>query len=310
MKAFRLSRFYSSLSAEAIPLSPAVRFIVDTNNVDVLQVKGTGPKGRVLKGDVLAILQQQPAKQSTTSSDVSHTTTQSKVLSATTGGSIDEPLTNMRRTIAKRLTHAKSSIPHGYSSIRCRADQMVTLRKRLKEEGVKVSLNDLIIKVVAHTLKNVPEVNCTWDDAVGVPSLSPTVDISVAVATPSGLITPIIRNADTKSVLSISEEFKDLAERAKQGKLKPEEFMGGSFSISNLGMFGIREFTAIINPPQTAILAVGGLETEPVETDGGVETASYMTLTMSHNVVAIPEELSCHWLKKCRQLFENPLICV
>jgi len=178
--------------------------------------------------------------------------------SITTSGAYEDVKNNsMRKVIAKRLTESKSSVPHFYASVEIELDNIMELRKKLKEMDIKVSVNDLIIRGSALALRDVPEVNASYIEGKGV-TMSPTVDISVAVATPGGLITPIVPKTDELGLSGISSKVKDLATRARDGKLAPEEYQGGSFCISNLGMFGINEFSAVINPPQAAILAVGG----------------------------------------------------
>ncbi|BFZ15838.1 hypothetical protein BsWGS_18876 [Bradybaena similaris] len=217
-----------------------------------------------------------------------------------TASYIDIPLTNMRRTIARRLTESKTTIPHAYASIDSDVGAVTELRKTLTNEGVKVSVNDFIIKAAALALQRVPRVNAIW--ANEGPQLSQTVDISVAVATPNGLITPIVRGATYLSVDQISKTVKELAVKARDGKLQPHEFQGGSFSISNLGMFGISEFTAVINLPQIAILAVG--TSRPVATLKGNQHR--MTVTMSYDSRAISEIEATQWLQEFRNVIENP----
>jgi Pyruvate/2-oxoglutarate dehydrogenase complex, dihydrolipoamide acyltransferase (E2) component, and related enzymes len=176
---------------------------------------------------------------------------------STSGTFTDVRNNNMRKVIAKRLTESKSTVPHFYATAEIELDNIMTLRKKLKDMEVKVSVNDLIIRASALALRDVPEVNSSFAKGDGV-KMSSTIDISVAVATPGGLITPILRNTDQLGLSDISSKVKDLATRARDGKLAPEEYQGGTFCISNLGMFGINEFSAVINPPQAAILAVGG----------------------------------------------------
>jgi pyruvate dehydrogenase E2 component (dihydrolipoamide acetyltransferase) len=175
---------------------------------------------------------------------------------STSGTFTDIKNTSMRKIIAKRLTESKSTVPHFYATTEIELDNIMALRKKLQSMDVKVSVNDFIIRACALALRDVPEVNSSF--MKGQVRMSPTVDISVAVATPGGLITPIVPNTDKLGLSDISSKVKDLATRAKDGKLAPEEYQGGSFCISNLGMFGINEFSAVINPPQAAILAVGG----------------------------------------------------
>jgi pyruvate/2-oxoglutarate dehydrogenase complex dihydrolipoamide acyltransferase (E2) component len=164
----------------------------------------------------------------------------------------------MRRVIASRLTESKAGVPHFYATAECRIDALLALRKRLAAAGEKASVNDFVIRAAALALRDVPAANVSWDDGAGAARANPGVDVSVAVATEGGLITPIVRAADAKRPPAIGEDVRALAGRAREGRLKPEEFMGGSFTISNLGMFGMDEFSAVINPPQACILAVSG----------------------------------------------------
>ncbi|RKP40072.1 2-oxoacid dehydrogenases acyltransferase-domain-containing protein, partial [Dimargaris cristalligena] len=244
----------------ALPLSPAVGHLVALYEIDPAQIKEvSGPHGRLLKGDVLRYLQAQgktkpPTKQAP----------QPKAAPAPSSGSYtDIPLTNMRRIIASRLTESKATIPHSYVKQDLCMDKLMQLRKRLNSTAeVKLSVNDFIIRASALALRDVPDANVRFNPAATDDSTLatrlPTIDISIAVATPAGLITPIIKHADQKGIATISREMKALAERARLNKLKPDEYQGGTFSVSNLGMFGINDFTAVINPPQACILAVGG----------------------------------------------------
>ena len=217
------------------------------------------------------------------------------------------PLNNMRKTIAKRLVEAKQNIPHIYLTIECELDALLDLRKQVNERRpeTKVSVNDFIVKASALALKQVPAVNASWTDTAILQYN--TVDISIAVALDGGLITPIVRNADIKGLAAISSEVKELAGRAREGKLMPEEYQGGGFSISNLGMFGIKEFSAIINPPQSAILAVGAGEQRPVVRDGELTVATVMSCTMSCDHRVVDGALGAQWLAAFKGFIEDPL---
>ena len=260
-------------------LSPAARHLSQSKGLDATVLSGTGKGGRVTKGDVLDNLSHLPPLSSskTTAEPVSQSssvsppstvqvsmpastpTISSSELPEPAGTYEDIPNNNMRKVIAKRLTESKRDVPHFYTSVEIELDQVLALRKRLaNEHGIKVSVNDLIIKSSALALRDISQVNSTFNAKTNEISISDTVDISVAVATPTGLITPIVTGADKRGLSDISSCVKDLATRARDGKLKPEEYQGGTFTISNLGMFGIDEFSAVINPPQAAILAVGG----------------------------------------------------
>ena len=222
------------------------------------------------------------------------------------------PHSTIRRVIARRLTEAKSSIPHFYVSMDIDADALWKLGDELNARSPKegegryvITLNDLVIKAAARTLRRIPTVNAAWTDDATM--LFDDVDISVAVAIPDGLITPIIRKADQKGLQTISAEMRDLAARAKAGKLKPEEFQGGGFSISNMGMFGVSHFSAIINPPQAAILAVGAAAPKPVVRNGEVAIARVMTCTLSCDHRVVDGALGATWLREFKRLCEDPL---
>ncbi|BFZ15837.1 hypothetical protein BsWGS_18875 [Bradybaena similaris] len=288
-------------------MGPSVKKLLHEYNIESTAVPATGRSGALLKGDVLDYIQAKNlTKVEQKAAKPAHTPGPTKPAPAppaaapATASYIDIPLTNMRRTIARRLTESKTTIPHAYASIDSDVGAVTELRKTLTNEGVKVSVNDFIIKAAALALQRVPRVNAIW--ANEGPQLSQTVDISVAVATPNGLITPIVRGATYLSVDQISKTVKELAVKARDGKLQPHEFQGGSFSISNLGMFGISEFTAVINLPQIAILAVG--TSRPVATLKGNQHR--MTVTMSYDSRAISEIEATQWLQEFRNVIENP----
>jgi pyruvate dehydrogenase E2 component (dihydrolipoamide acetyltransferase) len=214
----------------------------------------------------------------------------------------------MRKVIAKRLTESKQTVPHFYVTMDCDIGALLVLRKELNEtdETLKVSVNDFIIRASALALRKVPGANASWgEDGI---RLYDAADISVAVATAAGdLITPIVRAADRKGVAAISAEMKDLAARARSAKLAPDEYQGGTFTISNMGMFGVREFTAIINPPQACILAVGAGEERAVVKDGNLAVATMMSLTLSCDHRAVDGALGAKLLGAIRELIEHPL---
>ncbi|WP_373824250.1 2-oxo acid dehydrogenase subunit E2, partial [Achromobacter insuavis] len=219
-------------------------------------------------------------------------------------------LDGMRKTIAARLTEAKLTIPHFYLRRDVQLDALMairaTLNKQLEGRGVKLSVNDFIVRAAALALREVPEVNASWhDDAI---EFHAGADISVAVATDGGLVTPIVRDADVKPLSAIAGEIVELAGRAKVNRLKPEEFTGGSLTVSNLGMYGIKQFAAIINPPQAAILAVGAAERRPVVDDnGGLQAATVMTVTLSADHRVVDGAVGARWLAAFRALIENPV---
>jgi pyruvate/2-oxoglutarate dehydrogenase complex dihydrolipoamide acyltransferase (E2) component len=276
---------------------PSARHLAESKGVDATGLIGSGKGGRITKGDVLKALalgslppkelMEQKAKGGaatttlttmssvtsppssissavisppTTAATTSTTTTTSIVIPQASCTSFqDVPNNNMRKIIAKRLTESKRDVPHFYTSVEVELDNVLALRKQLAtQQEVKVSVNDFVLKACALALRDVPEVNASYSPTTQVVRPNPTIDVSVAVATPTGLITPIVPNVDQIGLFDITEKVRDLATRARLGKLTPNEYQGGTFTVSNLGMFGIDEFSAVINPPQAAILAVGG----------------------------------------------------
>ncbi|NVN11780.1 2-oxo acid dehydrogenase subunit E2, partial [Nguyenibacter vanlangensis] len=225
------------------------------------------------------------------------------------------PNSTMRKVIARRLTEAKSTIPHFYVAVDVELDALLDLRARLNAaspaegpDAFKLSVNDMLIKAAALTLRRVPKVNASYTEDATI--LYDDVDVSIAVSVPDGLITPILRNADRKSLREISAEARDLIARARAGKLKPQEFQGGSFSISNMGMFGVKEFSAIINPPQAAILAIAAGEKRAVVKGGAVAIATVMTVTLSVDHRVVDGALAAEWVSAFRAIVESPLSLV
>lgn len=273
--------------AAEFALLPSARHLSESKGVDATGLAGTGKGGRVTKGDVLKALAsgvELPRLAKSHGSNVEATPpevpkaaalptpasanaaapaapAQEVVLSEVqpSGTFHDAPNNAMRKIIAKRLTESKRDVPHFYTSVEIDLDAVLELRKEwAKKHDVKVSVNDFVLKACAMALRDVPEVNASYSIKTQTVSVTPTIDISVAVATPTGLITPIVTQIDKRGLVDITSKVRDLATRARDGKLKPEEYQGGTFTVSNLGMFGIEEFSAVINPPQAAILAVGG----------------------------------------------------
>ncbi|XP_057979505.1 dihydrolipoyllysine-residue acetyltransferase component 1 of pyruvate dehydrogenase complex, mitochondrial [Malania oleifera] len=286
-------------------ISPSAKLLIAEFGLDASSLKASGPRGTLLKGDVLAAIKSgkgssrvSSSKENIPSSSQTHPQTssaaspQSKSHPQQSDSFEDLPNSQIRKVIAKRLLESKQNTPHLYLSSDVTLDALLSFRKELKEQhGVKVSVNDIVIKAVAVALRNVPEANAYWNDEKGEVIFCDSVDISVAVATEKGLMTPIVRNADQKTISSISSEVKELAEKARAGKLTPNEFQGGTFSISNLGMFPVDHFRAIINPPQACILAVGrgNRIVEPVVGSDGIEkpavvTKMNLTLSADHRV--------------------------
>ena len=280
-------------SDERIFVSPLARRMAKQAGLDLAALKGSGPNGRIVKADIEAALQKggvaAPAPTAAPTPAAARAPTPPPVITAPHKL---VPHSSIRKVIARRLTEAKSTIPHFYVSMDVEIDALIKLLERTECESAEggtgaylITINDLVIKASAATLRRVPTVNAAWTDDAMV--LFDDVDISVAVAIPDGLITPIMRKADQKGLATISREMKDLRRRARAGKLKPEEFQGGGFSISNMGMFGVTEFAAIINPPQAAILAVAAGQKRPVVKNDSLAIATVMTCTLSvdHRVV-------------------------
>ncbi|MGL9718865.1 MAG: pyruvate dehydrogenase complex dihydrolipoamide acetyltransferase [Wolbachia sp.] len=274
-----------------IKISPLAKKIAQNENLDIKRLKGTGPYGRIIKADVLEFLDGgvQIENRERSSEDV-----------------IVE-VGNMRQVIAQRLIESKQNIPHFYLTVGCRVDKLISLKNEINsaDENNKVTINDLIIKAVAFSMKKFPDVNSSWiDDKI---LRYANIDISIAVALEDGLITPIVKDADKKSVLSISKEVKDLVSRARSGKLRTEEFQGGGFTISNLGMFGIETFSAIINPPQSCIMAVGTSKKQPIVVNEKIEIAEIIMVTLSVDHRTVDGALGARFLNAFKHYIENPL---
>jgi pyruvate dehydrogenase E2 component (dihydrolipoamide acetyltransferase) len=212
----------------------------------------------------------------------------------------------MRKAIARRLTESKSTVPHYYLKADCRVDRLLALRADVNEAAaVKISVNDFVLKAAAAAFVDVPEANATWGDAA-ITRYS-TVDMSIAVAIEGGLVTPVLRSVELMSLSEIASTVADLAERSRAGKLRQHELEGGSFSVSNLGMYGVTEFSAIINPPQSAILAVGLARQQPVVVDGQLEVGTVMTVTLSADHRVLDGALAAQWLGAFVKRIENPV---
>lgn len=302
-------------------LSPAVLHMVQTLSLEPSSIRGTGKSGRLTKGDVLMAIRAGTAKkagppaQAPKPSAAAVSKMEAPAAAAvSTGGRgrrthTDIPLTNMRKVIASRLSESKQNIPHSYHNTAVCMDGLTALRAKLKAAGGHVgSVNDFVIRAVALALRDVPEANVQFDANKSSVKQMSSVDVSVAVATPAGLITPIIKAADRKGIAAVSATMKDLATRAKDSKLKPEEFIGGTFTISNLGMFGIDSFSAVINPPQACILAVSGSTQQTfVNPEGQPETRTMMTVSLSCDARAVDGEAAGRWLTRFREYMEDPV---
>lgn len=286
--------------------SPLAKRIAEQNGMDLKAVKGSGPNGRIVKADVEA------AQPGAAPAAASPTAPAQAAPAAVSDFGIPyevEKLNSVRKTIARRLTEAKQTIPHVYLTVDVRLDALLKLRgelnKALEADGVKLSVNDLLIKALAKALIRVPKCNVSFaGDELRNYSRA---DISVAVAAPSGLITPIIVDAAAKGVTQISTEMKALADKARDGKLMPHEYQGGTASLSNLGMFGIKQFDAVINPPQAMIMAVGAGEQRPYVVDGALAVASVMSATGSFDHRAIDGADGAQLMQAFKDLIENPL---
>ncbi len=290
-------------AANRIAASPLARRVAAMGRIDLAAIRGSGPNGRIVKVDVEQAAKHAPAPAAVTAAATAATS--GTVIGERAAGS-SVPHTAMRRSIAQRLTQSKQSIPHFYLTIDCDVGALLVLRAALEAQaGFKPSLNDFLVKAVALALKEVPAINASWsDDAV---QRHAGVDVSVAVATPGGLVTPIVRGADAKSLRTIGAEIRALAERARAGPLKAHEIQGGSFTISNLGMYGIREFSAIVNPPQSCILAVGASEQRAVVRDGALAVATLTTCTLSADHRLVDGVLGAEFMGALRRLVEAPL---
>ena len=290
--------------------SPLARRMAKQAGIDLSGIKGSGPGGRIVKADIEAT---QPGRaQLAAAPTPALSQTQAAPAAPITAPHRLVPNSSMRKVIARRLAESKQTVPHFYVTMDIEIDALLKLRADLNAKSpkdgpgaFKLSVNDLVIKAAAITLKRIPMVNASWTDANIV--VFDDVDISIAVSIPDGLITPIVRRADQKGLAAISNEMKDLAARAKTGKLKPEEFQGGGFSISNMGMYGVTSFSAIINPPQAAILAVAAGQQRPVVKNGQLAIATVMTCTLSVDHRVVDGALGAEWLAAFKSVVEDPL---
>jgi pyruvate dehydrogenase E2 component (dihydrolipoamide acetyltransferase) len=293
-------------------VTPLAKRLANENHLDLSKIVGTGPHGRILKADIdLAI--KSGGVTPRTSAEAPVATAASKGPDAKQLADLlgikyrEEKVSPVRKVIASRLTESKQTVPHFYLNIPVDIDALMKRRAELNDKAgdkYKLSVNDFIIKAVAIALKKVPAANASWNGSSIL--FYENADISVAVATPNGLVTPIIKAAESKSLEQISNEMKDLAQRAKDNKLKPTEFQGGTFTISNLGMFGIKQFDAIINPPQACILAVGAGEATPVVKDGKIAVATLMNCNLSVDHRVVDGAVGAEFMAALKQALENP----
>lgn len=286
--------------------SPLARRLAKQQGIDLAAVKGSGPHGRIVKADI-----ENHDGRAAPKAAPSPGTSSGKAIPSADGDPDYELIkpSNMRKIIAERMTASKQQVPHFYLTVDCEIDKLLDARKdlnaRAKDGEFKISVNDMIIKAAAVALMQVPRANAAWSDE-GI-KLFKAADISVAVAIEDGLVTPIVRRAEGKGLRRISEEMSGLAARAKSGKLMPEEFQGGTFTISNLGMFGVKHFEAVINQPQGAILAVGAGEPRPVVKNGELAVATVMSLTLSVDHRALDGAIGAEYLAVLKGLIENPM---
>ncbi len=296
-------------SGERIFISPLARRFAEEHNVDYRQVRGTGPNGRIIKLDIEAALKQAPAA-ATVPATEALPVAEALPAGVETGEFVEIPLTAMRRTIAKRLTQSMQSAPHFYVTSVIDTGKLGELRKQINEYAatdpnpVKVSFNDLIIKAVAIALLRMPQVNVSFAEDKLIQKKQ--VHIGVAVALEQGLIVPVLHNADKRGILDIARESRRLAEAARTNRLKPEDLSGGTFTVSNLGMFDVESFTAIINPPESAILAVGSITPTPVVVDGQIVVRERMKVTLSSDHRALDGAVAARFLQELKRLLEEP----
>jgi pyruvate dehydrogenase E2 component (dihydrolipoamide acetyltransferase) len=302
--------------------SPLARRLAKEAGIDIGRISGSGPHGRVIARDVAAAKEGKglrapaAAPAAAGAPAIAPSMSDQQIRALYEDGSYELiPHDNMRRTIAQRLTASIQTIPHFYLTVDCDIGKLVAAREEINaaaakdkdgKPAYKLSVNDFVIKALALALQRVPDANVSWTEA-GLLKHKHS-DIGVAVALPAGLITPIIRNAETKSLSAISNEMKDLAARARARKLKPQEYQGGGSSVSNLGMYGIKDFTAVINPPQSTILAVGTGEERAVVRNGNIEAAQIMSVTMSCDHRSVDGALGAQLIGAFKALIENPVM--
>ena len=286
--------------------SPLARRMAEQAEIELSSVKGSGPDGRIVKADIEAAIESGAAKKA---ADRDEKPAAAEAAAVADDTSEIVKLSTMRKVIAQRMVESKTQVPHFYLTMDCELDELLKIRKSLNEaqEDVKISVNDFVIRACAMALMDVPAANVAFEGE-GQMRQFHTADISVAVAIPGGLITPIVRAAEKKGFKQISADMKDLATRARDGKLTPEEYQGGSFSVSNLGMFGVKQFDAVINPPQACILAVGAGEQRPVVKNGEIVPATVMSCTLSVDHRVVDGAIGAELLAAIKRYVENPAL--
>ncbi len=282
---------------ERLAASPLAKKLAKEKGIDLTSVKGSGPDGRVMSRDLDL---GQP--------DAPTTFGQTQKPTEKPGSYTEEPVTPMRKAIGDKLQASKATIPHFYIQQDVDVEEMINLREQLKATGIKVTFNDFVMRAVALSLKEHPVVNSGFDAAGGKIIRFQTIDIAVAVSIEEGLITPIVRHADYKNMGQISAEVKQLATLAKEGKLQPHQYRGGSFTVSNLGMFGIHDFQAVINPPQVSILAVGGIRDCPVVKEGEVVPGKRMMISLSSDHRVVDGADGAKFIRSVQKFLENPAV--
>lgn len=295
----------TSNSGGRVFASPLAKRIAADKGIDLSAIKGSGPKGRIVKADVENA---QPGTQAPAAGAAPQQLAEGQKLNEFGMAYTEVSINNIKKITAKRLLESKQTVPHFYLTVECVLDNLLKARKDMNEAAngeFKLSVNDFIIKASAMALKSYPAANVSWQG--DVIHQYHNADISIAVATPTGLITPIIKRAEEKGLREISDEMKELAGRAREGKLKPEEFQGGCFSISNLGMFGVKDFAAIVNPPQSCILAVGAGEQVPKVVNGEVKIQTVMSVTLSTDHRTVDGAVGAEWLQHFKRYIENPV---
>ena len=292
--------------------SPLARRLAKEAGLDLSRMEGSGPHGRIIKADVEKA-KAAPRLEAKPAPAAAEAPAAPKPAPVPEVGPpyVEVPNSTMRKVIAKRLTQSKREAPHFYLTIDCDIEALMAMRAQLNSrapEGdgsFKISVNDFVVRAVALALRAYPAANASWTEEAT--RFYQTVDVSIAVATPNGLITPVIKNADQKGLAAISNEVRQLAARAREGKLKPEEYQGGGFTISNLGMYGIKDFAAVINPPQACLLAVGAAEKRPIVKDGALAVATMMSCTLSIDHRAVDGAVGAEYLQVFKKLIEDPL---
>ncbi len=292
--------------AGRVKASPLARAMAAERQLPLASIAGTGPGGRIVKRDIESYVPAPPLVAPAAAATASTQRKRPAIPVPTVKPGTAIPLSGMRRTIAKRLSESMFTAPHFYVTVEIDMDAASALREQIQEaEDAKVSYNDLVVKACARALARFPTVNASWTgEAIQTHA---EVHVGVAVSLPDGLLTPVVRNADRKSLLEISREIKDLATRARDRKLQPQEFAGSTFTVSNLGMFDVSEFTAIINPPESCILAVGAVKKVPVVVDDELTIGQRMRLTLSSDHRVVDGALAAQFLAEVRRLLESPV---